>query len=67
MKVFSEEEEKDGELGYRKLYTLNEKTLRPNQLFQCKTCGAYRHKISKILKHINVHATGRKVRTRSKI
>ena len=41
--------------GDTKRYVCNEKTVRPNQIFVCNTCGALRPKLSKMNKHLNVH------------
>lgn len=42
-------------LLYEKRYKYSEKTGRPNQVFICLLCQAQRPKVSKILKHMNVH------------
>ena len=44
-----------GQQGYEKLYVCNDNTGRPNQVFVCLTCRAQRPKLSKMMKHLNVH------------
>jgi hypothetical protein len=46
--------------GYEKRYKRNETTGRPNQVFVCTTCHAQRPKLSKMMKHLNVHKKDRK-------
>lgn len=47
-------------LLYEKRYKYSEKTGRPNQVFICLLCQAQRPKVSKILKHMNVHKRDRR-------
>ena len=42
-------------LGYTKRYFHNVNTGRPNQVFICSMCAAQRPKISKMIKHMNIH------------
>lgn len=44
---------------FEKRYRCSEKTGRPNQVFVCLICQAQRPKLSKILKHLNVHKKDR--------
>jgi len=46
--------------GYEKRYKRNDTTGRPNQVFVCTTCHAQRPKLSKMMKHLNVHKKDRK-------
>ena len=40
---------------FEKGYVCSERTGRPNQVFICLVCQARRPKLTKILKHLNVH------------
>ena len=50
-------------LLYEKRYKCSETTGRPNQVFVCLVCHAQRPKLSKILKHLNVHKRNKQTST----
>ena len=52
---------------FEKRYRCSEKTGRPNQVFVCLMCQAQRPKLSKILKHLNVHKKDRVKKKAKKI
>ena len=41
--------------GYIRRYTRNEMTGRPNQVLVCLQCNAEKPKLTKMLRHLNVH------------
>ena len=41
--------------GYIRRYTRNELTGRPNQVLVCLQCNAEKPKLTKMLRHLNVH------------
>ena len=44
--------------GFIRRYTFNETTNRPNQVLVCLACGAEKPKLTKMLRHLNVHKKG---------
>ena len=47
--------------GFIRRYMFNETTNRPNQVLVCLTCGAEKPKLTKMLRHLNVHKKGSRI------